>query len=265
VDEEPIEDTLSRAPDEFKVRNRAVTAEDYEFLARQPGFVAISRCLEPRFHKSASTANPPLWKLGDPWTYAGIERARGNVTVIVVPDQGPGVPMPDPTAEQLAEVQGYLDQRRDLTAKLAVVGPRYLPVAVTVVIMLWPAAKSAGVDLVGLQDDTLARIRQFLHPTRGGLDGAGWQIGQSVFTSELFRALQPSEDIGFISDVSIAATVPTYHFPPLNPNGTAGNWKPADERPFDLGKGTSVRLADYELVCAAVDSAHTITTPTLTD
>src|SRR5262249_38329716 len=163
VDEEPIEDTLSRAPDEIKVRNRAVTAEDYEFLARQPGFVAISRCLEPRFHKSASTVNPPLWKAGDPWTYAGIERARGNVTVIVVPDQGPGVPMPDPTAEQLAEVQGYLDQRRDLTAKLAVVGPRYLPIAVTVVIMVWPAAKTSGLDLVSLQADTLDRIRKFLH------------------------------------------------------------------------------------------------------
>jgi predicted phage baseplate assembly protein len=265
VDEEPIDDILSRAPEEFKVRNRAVTAEDYEFLARQPSFVTRSRCLEPRFHRVASTANPPLWKVGDPWTFGAIERDRGNVTVIVVPDQGPDVARPEPTAEQLAEVQGYLDQRRDLTARLSVVGPRYLPVAVTVVIMVWPAAISAGVDLIGLKADTLDRIRHYLHPTRGGLDGGGWQIGQSVFTSDLFRALEPAEDIGFISDLKITATTPSYHFPPLNPGGTSDNWKPADERPFDLGGGTSLRLADYELVCAAADSAHLISTPTLPD
>jgi hypothetical protein len=99
----------------------------------------------------------------------------------------------------------------------------------------------------------------------GGLDGSGWQVGQPVFTSDLFRALEPAEDIGFISDLKITATVPSYHFPPLNPGGTVSNWKPADERPFDLGSGTSLRLADYELVCAAVDGAHQISTPTLPD
>lgn len=265
VDEEPIEDTIARAPEEIKVRNRAVTAEDYEFLARDPSFVTLTRCLEPRFHKTASTAAPPLWKVGDPWTYAGIERARGNVTVIVVPDQGLDVGQPEPSVEQLAEVQGYVDQRRDLTAKLSVIGPRYLPIAVTVAIMVWPAAIQAGLDQAGLVADTRSRIRQILHPTRGGPDGTGWRIGQSVFTSDLFPALQPAPDIGFISELKITATIPAYHFPPINPGGTMTNWEWADERPFDLGTGTSVRLADYELVCAAPDGAHRITTPKLLD
>ena len=265
VDEEPIEDTLNRAPEELKVRNRAVTAEDYEFLARQPGLVTISRCLEPRFHSTASTANPPLWKIGDPWTYGHIERARGTVTVIVVPDQGPDVSRPEPTAEQIVEVQGYLDQRRDLTARLAVVGPRYVPIAVEATITVWPAAITAGVDLDKLRRDTIAKINRFLHPTRGGLDGAGWTVGQSVSSSEVFQAMQPPPDIGFVSDLVIRATVPAYHFPPINPDGATTPWRSEDERPFDLGRGALVRLADYELVCAADDDEHTIDTPTLTD
>jgi hypothetical protein len=46
--------------------------------------------------------------------------------------------------------------------------------------------------------------------------------------------------------------IPTYHFPPLNPAGTPGNYDADRERPMRLDPfGASVRVADYELVCAA--------------
>ena len=46
ADEEPIDDTLRRAPEQLKIRDRAVTADDYEFLAREASNdVVISRCL----------------------------------------------------------------------------------------------------------------------------------------------------------------------------------------------------------------------------
>ena len=62
----------------------------------------------------------------------------------------------------------------------------------------------------------------------------------------------PPEDLGYISSLQIKADIPAYHFPPLNPAGTAGNFNAALERPFALSPlGASVRVADYELVCAA--------------
>jgi hypothetical protein len=53
--------------------------------------------------------------------------------------------------------------------------------------------------------------------------------------------------------------VPAYHFPPLNPAGATTPYDPARERPIPLSPlGASVRVADYELVCAAADAQQTI-------
>jgi hypothetical protein len=53
--------------------------------------------------------------------------------------------------------------------------------------------------------------------------------------------------------------IPAYHFPPFKADGTENNWDAAKERPFDLTKNAaSVRVADYETVCAA--KTHAITT-----
>lgn len=262
ADEEAIADTLRRAPEELKIRDRAVTADDYEFLAREASSdVAILRCLTPRVQAAAAPGSPPLaWQKGDPWTFGGINRAPGNVNLIIVPDQGPSVAAPEPTQDLIRDVSAYLEARRDLTAHLQVLGPRYLPVIVTVALVVWQEAINAGAIQDEVDADVLASIRTFLHPTQGGPDGTGWQVGQPVFTSDLFRAIMPSEDLGYISTLQVKPDIPAYHFPPLNPAGTTANWNAALERPFPLSPlGASVRLADYELVCAAADSEHTIT------
>ena len=262
ADEEPIEDTLRRAPEELKIRDRAVTADDYEFLAREASSdVTILRCLTPRVQAAAASGPPPpAWQKGDPWTFGGINRAPGNVNLIIVPDQGLSVATPEPTQDLIREVSAYLEARRDLTAHLQVLGPRYLPVIVNVALVVWQEAINAGAIQAQVAADVLTNIRTFLHPTQGGPAGTGWQVGQPVFSSDLFRAIMPSEDLGYISTLQIKPDIPAYHFPPLNPAGTAANWNPTLERPFPLSPlGASVRLADYELVCAAADSEHTIT------
>jgi hypothetical protein len=255
-DEEPIEDTLRRAPEDLKIRNRAVTVEDHEFLAREATTdVFIARCLPPRlqeFPGPATPPNPPAWKKGDPSTFGGIVRAPGTANVIIVPDQGPAVPRPEPTRDLIREVQAYVDRRRDLTAHLEVLGPRYLPVIAQVELNVWQQAINAGADENRIKADILQKILRFLHPTRGGPAGHGWQVGQPVFVSDLFKAIMPPEDLGYISSLQIKADIPAYHFPPLNPAGTADNFNAALERPFALSPlGASVRVADYELVCAA--------------
>jgi hypothetical protein len=260
-DEEAIEDTLRRAPDELKVRGRAVTAADYEFLAVEATTdIVIVRALPPRL-QDADAPSGSAWKRGDPWAFAGISRAPGTVNLVVVPDQGATVPRPEPTPDLVREVQAYLDERRDLTAHLAVLAPRYLPVIVQTELTIWQQAIDAGVDLFKLKADTVSRIQVFLHPTQGGPDGSGWQLGQPVFVSDLFKAIMPPEDIGFLSSLQIKADIPAYHFPPLNPGGTATNYNAGLERPFPLSPlGASVRVADYELVCAAADNLHLVTT-----
>jgi predicted phage baseplate assembly protein len=263
ADEEPIEDTLLRAPQELKIRDRAVTADDYEFLIGEAAAdIVVARCLAPRLQAADGPGPAPLpWLKGDPWTFAGISRAPGNVSVIIVPDQGSTVARPEPTPDQLRQVRAYLEPRRDVTAHLDVLGPRYLPVIVNVELLIWQQAIDAGASLSDIRKETLARIKAFLHPAEGGPSGTGWQVGQPVFSSDLFRAIMPAEDTGYISTLQMRPDIPAYHYPPLNAAGTSANYDPARERPIPLsGFSASVRLADYELVCAADDASHVIKT-----
>jgi predicted phage baseplate assembly protein len=254
-DEEPIEQTKLRAPQLLRTRDRAVTGEDYEYLAREATTdVAIVRCLSPRAHDDN---NPPAWTAGDPWTFGALDRSPGNVHLIVIPDHGAAEPRPEPSADLLSEVARYLDTRRDLTARLHVTAPRYMPIVVTASLGVWQRAIDGGLTtLAAAAADLEQRIRRFLHPVHGGLVGQGWQVGQHVYIADLYRAVMPSDDIGYIGNLALAARQPPlYHDPPLGPGGP---WNPA-ERPFALAfSATAVRVADYELVCDT-PGAHAIT------
>ena len=239
-DEEPIEATLRRAPEDLKVRNRAVTAGDYEFLGQEArNDILISSCLTPRAQTANGPGIPPAWQQGDPWAYAGIIRAPGTVNLVIVPDQGPLVARPESTRLQLSEVQAYLDDRRDMTAHLQVLGPRYLPVIAQVNFVIWQQAIDAGADPDAIEEDIRGKVVSFLHPTYGGIRGTGWQLGQAVFTANLFQVITLPADLGYVSDLQVRPDIPVYHFPPLNRTGTATNFNAALERPFAaLGAGT---------------------------
>jgi uncharacterized phage protein gp47/JayE len=245
-DEEPVEEAKRRAPLVLRNRNRAVTAEDYEYLAREATTdVTMVRSLVPRLHV---TANAPAWQAGDPWTFGSLDRSPGNITVIVVPDLGPLEPRPAPSRDLVQEVSRYLDRRRDVTARLSVAGPRYLPVKVVIDAYVWQRAIDEG-RVTGVSDVYLQiadRVRAFLDPVRGGPDGTGWNVGQSAFIADVFAAAMPAEEVGYIASLTLEAQIPAYHDPPLGPGGV---WDP-DERPFALsGAGAWVRVADYETVC----------------
>jgi predicted phage baseplate assembly protein len=252
ADEEPIEDTMRRAPEVLRSRDRAITAEDYQILAGEAtSEVVIVRCLEPRVHGPATTDPPPTpgaWNPLDPWLFAGINRAPGNVNVIIVPDQGMNIPRPFPSKDLLQEVQAYLDKRRDLTAQLLVTGPFYLPIAVTVNVTVWNRAIAQG--LISSPNDVVTdmqnKLQHYLHPVHGGLDGRGWQVGQSVFIADLFKAIMPDESVGFISSLTLAAETPAYT-PSTRPNQPAS-------------PGAWVSVADYELVCYGTSSKITPST-----
>ena len=254
ADEEAIQDTLRRAPEQLRRRDRAITIEDYEALAREASDdVVIVKCLDPRIQDATNVTTPPT-KKGVPWTYGELDRSPGNVNVIIVPDEGPNIARPQPTNDTINTVQAYLDKRRDLTAHLMVTGPRYLPIIVAVNVVVWQSMTNPTV-LITLPDDTLKKIMQVLHPTRGGQNGTGWQVGQSVFVTDLFKAIQPSPDIGYISTLTIWADIPAYHL------GPGGSFNPPVERPYPIPihpGGASVRLADYELVCAATSQFVTV-------
>jgi predicted phage baseplate assembly protein len=163
TDEESLAAAKLRAPEALKSRDRAVTAEDFEMLARQAGPIARAKAL-PLF-------NP---------NFPGVD-VPGSVTVIIVPNAASPTPTPSPGL--LRTVCAYLDQRRLITTELFVMAPTYVPVAIAIEVLA-----ATGADVAQVQQDVETAIGTFLDPLRGGSDGQGWPFGGTIYYSDLYRA-----------------------------------------------------------------------------
>ena len=243
TDEEASEDTKRRAPEVLRNRYRAITTDDYEYLAREASTeVQKVRCLAPRLF-SRYDGLPPGVAVGDAWTYGGLDRDIGSINVIVIPQAPPdgANARPMPSEDLVREVSDYLQSRCPVTTRLHVTGPRYLPINIVADIRVWQRAFDNG--LVRREDyqdqvtsEILAKVMAFLHPLHGGPNGDGWEVGQEITIPSLFETIQPNQDIGFIADLRLVAEEPEY--------------QPSD-RPHSVGEAlVRVPVADYEIVCS---------------
>jgi uncharacterized phage protein gp47/JayE len=180
VDEEPVEDAKARAPKELKARDRAVTAQDFEFLARQTPGVRVRRAHAlPLYHPQFTDVKVP-----------------GAITVMIVPDSAG--PKPVPSAGMMQAVCAYLNERRLLTTEVYVAPPKYREVKIEADITPTPVADPALV-----QTKVEEALNDYLHPLTGGPDGQGWPLGGDVLYSEVFRVVLRVEGVQTVEDLRI--------------------------------------------------------------
>ena len=163
-DEETIDDAKLRAPLALKSRDRAVTNDDFEYLATQAGDVKRAFAM-PLAHPS----------------FPGVQ-VPGAVTVIVVPDSDD--PNPTPSNGLLRTVCAYLNVRRLLTTELFVVPPTYQLVKIHAELI---ASNSA--DLAEVTNAVQTALLNYFHPLRGGDDGQGWPFGGTIFFSRIYQQI----------------------------------------------------------------------------
>jgi predicted phage baseplate assembly protein len=186
TDEETLKAAKIRAPEALKSHDRAVTAEDFELLARQAGPVARAKAL-PLSHPD----------------FPGID-VPGVVTVIVVPNVAS--PRPTPSPGLLRTVCAYLDQRRVITTELYVAGPTYVPVEINIEVVA-----EAGADVAEVQQTAETAIGTFLDPLKGGADRLGWPFGGTIYFSDIYRqATVP----GVLRVASLIITADGIDYPP---------------------------------------------------
>lgn len=178
--EESIEDTKTRAPQELKARDRAVTLEDYEFLARGTPGVRIRRAHALAQH------HPSYPDVAVP----------GAVTVIVVPESDD--PKPMPSESTMKSVCAHLDARRLLTAELFIAPPKYKLIRITASVQARATANAARV-----KTDTETALTNFLHPLHGGDDRQGWPLGGTVRFADLFRIVFGVDGVATVDDLRI--------------------------------------------------------------
>jgi predicted phage baseplate assembly protein len=182
TDGEDVENAKLRGPLLLRTRQRAVTAEDYENLARAAApDVARVHCVP----------------VEDP---SGV----GGVRVLVVPSVEDGANGSIEfhqlmlAGDVYQRVVDYLDERRTIGARVLVQPPDY--VGVTVVTRLRARAKA---DPRALERDALAALYGYFHPVRGGPDGDGWPFGRAIVGGEVYAVLQRLPGVDFVEEVRL--------------------------------------------------------------
>src|SRR5262249_33202686 len=113
--------------------------------------------------------------------------------------QVPG--LQQPPLRQKTALWGYLDERRMLTTRHHVVGPRYVPISVEIVV-----AATVGASTGAVHDRVLGQLQGFLDPLTGGPAQDGWPFGRDVYVSELYEQIEAVEGVDYITDLMVFGT-----------------------------------------------------------
>ena len=188
VDGESIEEAKARGPLLVRSRGRAVTAEDYEILAREAApELARVRCVPAG--RDASEA--------------------GAVRVLIVPAAAShegrilfeNLVPPEPTLQRVAE---GLDRARVVGARVVLEPPLYRGITVVARLVARPR-----VNIERVREDSLDVLYRYLNPLPGGgPDGVGWPFGRAVQAGEIFGRLQQVQGVELVEDVRLFSADP---------------------------------------------------------
>lgn len=182
ADRAELDAEVRRTVLELRSVQRAVTASDYELLAREAdadGKIARVRCV-------------PGFDLTVPDPVVRAKPSPGAVSMIVVPKPGNAL------APLLNLVAGYLEPRRLLATRVRVVGARLVPIRVHVTVRLLPDALESA-----MRPRIVEALTRYLDPLVGR-DGQGWPFGRSVNVSEIYRFLDALPGVDFVSRTPVA-------------------------------------------------------------
>lgn len=183
---ETIENALLRGPQELHSLQRAVTARDFELVARRFGAVSHAHA----FTKAAL------------WSYA----APGTVEVVLVPFLEEQKRTGQISLAQLQSLQTE-EARAKIQAELTERGPLGIKIGAS-----WARYKTARVharivahkeeDLVALKKRVLDRLYQTINPLP--VNGhSGWRFGQSLRVSTLYDAVLSEPGVNYVDDAQL--------------------------------------------------------------
>ena len=189
-DAQSLEDARLRAPQKLRTRTRAVTADDYEYLACEVPGVARAYCLAPGAQPGERNDPKP-----------------GQVFVIALPqiDAPQGRIPPERltlSAELRSAILAHLEARRLLGMLLEVRPPQYLWVSVQAEVRV--AERSDPALISEVQQRAEEALYRYLNPYVGGPRGEGWPFGRSLNRSELYGVLQRVEHVEFVEDIQMS-------------------------------------------------------------
>ena len=179
-DNEPTAELLSRAPKQLRDRNRPVTRDGFERIARS----AAREIGRVRCKAGADETGEP-----------------GHVTLLVVPDVDDRKPVP--SEELLDQVTETMQAKAPVAvvgddSKLSVRGPHYIEASVTATVTTMGTH-----SITETQELATAILTDFLHPLTGGPDGIGWEIGRCPSPALFVSRLEQLPDISAVTSLAV--------------------------------------------------------------
>ncbi len=182
---ESIDQAKLRAPQEFKTRGRAVTKEDFEHLALESSpSIAKAHCTQAIIT-------------------AGDEPSTGNVIQLLLVAQEASESL-RPALSELAvsqhtirQVTAFIDERRLIGTSFQVSEAEYVSVSIEAVVKL-----RGGSDLEIANESIQEGLYAYIHPTRGGSDGTGWEFGRNLYVSELISKIQQTSEVEYTMEIN---------------------------------------------------------------
>lgn len=175
---ESIEEIIRRAPSILTSRDRAVTRQDFEVIAREASSeVARAACI-------------------------GTVGADGGIEIVILPRRREEEDIPDPflAAGLKDHVTGYLGRRCLVNVRPRVRLATFLPIDVSIDLRLRPNANQ-----VAVREEVHRWIRRFLDPYEGGLDGEGWPFGATLYAQDFGRLVTDIPEVRHVVDVRLYA------------------------------------------------------------
>jgi hypothetical protein len=160
--------------------NRAVTADDYEYLALKA---------DPRIARAHCVVRRDLTASTEPARRAD---RPGHITVLIVPR--PEYADDDVVKEIIDHVRDFLEPRRLVTTRIHVAQPRTLQVGVQISVVLKPGASSSEIRRC-----VVGELTRYLDPLVGGSNGTGWEFGRAVYLSEILQLLDSIEGVDYVT------------------------------------------------------------------
>ncbi|CAG0953735.1 hypothetical protein METP3_00365 [Methanosarcinales archaeon] len=178
---ESLDDAKNRAKKECREIYRAITSNDYEYLALNTPGLRVARA------KAIPNYNPgiPLIKMHDTVTVVAVPYMReGNIT----PVAGEGF---------LQTILRHLDQHRLITTNIIVISPKYEKITISCNIYIKKGKSPKDIKAL-----TKKKVDGFLSPMKGGPDGTGWPFGRAVYPSEIYQIIDEVEGVDYATNLS---------------------------------------------------------------
>jgi baseplate J-like protein len=183
-EQETVDEVKVRGPLTLKHRDRAVSYEDYEWLAREAS-AQVARALCIPVHSGLAENDTDL---------------AGRITLLLVPVSDEAKPQPSPGL--VRAVKDALDARRLPTVAFTIKGPKYVEVAATATVV---PRNFDEADLVRRR--VADELAAFLHPLTGGPEKQGWDFGRDVYVSEVAAVIEAVEGVDHVKALSISGSI----------------------------------------------------------